>query len=313
MKILIIGSQKPFNAEFFYNKAFNQLDFETHMLDMYEKIKHPLFTRTIHTRTSIFHFLQNYLYVNKGLEQKVRNIDPDAIIVFKGEFLSIRSLKSLSNNYKVYLFYPDMFKFEPILKNRLQYYQCVFTATNRNDFYAKLGAKRVATVPWACDPDFHRKTEANKKYNVSFIGTAYRERKRVVSKLNSVAIFGDFWGKKLNAHPAVYGEDFVRVINETIINLNLQAKANKIADSPTMRTFELAGSGGFQISDYMPSIKRYFPMMVTFSDVKELKDLVSFYLDSFEETEIIAENVRKLAIENYTYEHAAKKLISKFI
>ena len=54
-------------------------------------------------------------------------------------------------------------------------------------------------------------------------------------------------------------------------------------------------------------------MMVTFRDIKGLKELVNFYLDSFEDAKIIAEKVRRLAIENFTYEHAAKKIISKLI
>ncbi|MEM3265268.1 MAG: hypothetical protein QXH07_04865 [Thermoplasmata archaeon] len=192
MKILIIGSQKPFNAEFFYNKAFNQLGFETDILNMYEYVKYPLFTRIVQTRTSVFHFMQNSIYINKDLDQRVRKIDPDVIIVFKGEFLSVKSLESLSENYKIYLFYPDTFKFKPILKNRLQYYQCVFIAANGTNFYLKFVAKRVVTIPWACDPDFHRKIETIKKYNVLFIGTANGERKHVVSELDNVATFGDF-------------------------------------------------------------------------------------------------------------------------
>ncbi|MEM3635171.1 MAG: glycosyltransferase [Candidatus Nanoarchaeia archaeon] len=231
------------------------------------------------------------------------------IIVFKGEFLSIKSLESLSENYKIYLFYPDTFKYKPILKNRLQYYKCVFTAANRTNFYLKFGAKRVVTIPWACDPDFHRKIETIKKYNVSFIGTAYGKRKHVISELDNVATFGDFWGKRINAHPAVYGEEFIQVINETRINLNLHSKADKIADAPNMRTFELAGSGGFQISDYIPSIKRYFPIMVTFHDLTELKELVKFYLDSFEDAKIIAEKVRRIAIENFKYTDSARLIV----
>ncbi|MCW1306096.1 MAG: glycosyltransferase [Candidatus Parvarchaeota archaeon] len=309
MKILIIGSQKPFNAEFFYNKAFNQLGFETDILNMYEHVKYPLFTRIVQTRTSFFHFMQNFIYINKDLDQRVRKIDPDMIIVFKGEFLSIKSLESLSENYKIYLFYPDTFKYKPILKNRLQYYKCVFTAANRTNFYLKFGAKRVVTIPWACDPDFHRKIETIKKYNVSFIGTAYGKRKHVISELDNVATFGDFWGKRINAHPAVYGEEFIQVINETRINLNLHSKADKIADAPNMRTFELAGSGGFQISDYIPSIKRYFPIMVTFHDLTELKELVKFYLDSFEDAKIIAEKVRRIAIENFKYTDSARLIV----
>ena len=313
MKILIIGSQKTFNAEFFYNKAFNHPGFETDILNMYENVKHSLFTRIIHTRTSLFHFLQNSIYVNKDLDQKVREIDPDAIIVFKGEFLSARSLELLSENYNVYLFYPDMFKFKPILKNRLQYYKCVFTAANKTGFYVKMGAKRVVTVPWACDPSFHRKIETNKKYDVSFVGTAYRERKRIVGKVGNVTTFGDFWGKTINAHPGVYGEDYIRVINETRINLNLQAKENTSADAPTMRTFELAGSGGFQISEYMPSLIQYFPMMVTFRDPNELKELISYYLENDIERTEIASRIRDRCYEYFTYEHAAKSIVNNFI
>ena len=145
-----------------------------------------------------------------------------------------------------------MFKFKPILKNRLQYYKCVFTAANKTGSYVKMGARRVVTVLWACDPSFHRKIDTNKKYDVSFVGTAYRERKRIIGKVGNVTTFGDFWGKTINAHPDVYGEDYIRVINETRINLNLQAKENTSADAPTMRTFELAGSGDSRFRSTYP-------------------------------------------------------------
>ena len=40
-----------------------------------------------------------------------------------------------------------------------------------------------------------------------------------------------------------------------MIDLNPQDKANAITDAPTMRTFKVAGYGGFQNTDYMPSLK----------------------------------------------------------
>ncbi|MEM0133848.1 MAG: hypothetical protein QXU18_01265 [Thermoplasmatales archaeon] len=156
MKILIIGSQKPFYAESFYNKAFNQLGFGTVMLDISERVEHPLFTRIIHIRTSLLHFLQNSIYINKALDQKVRKIDLDAIIVFRGEFISTQSLKMLSENYKLYLLYPDMFKFQHNLRNRLPLFLTIFTTANNTDFYRKLRGKHVVMVPWAYDSEFHR-------------------------------------------------------------------------------------------------------------------------------------------------------------
>ncbi|MEM4114977.1 MAG: hypothetical protein QXP59_03100, partial [Saccharolobus sp.] len=59
----------------------------------------------------------------------------------------------------------------------------------------------------------------------------------------------------------------------------------------------------------IPSIKRYFPIMVTFHDLTELKELVKFYLDSFEDAKIIAEKVRRIAIENFKYTDSARLIV----
>ena len=144
-----------------------------------------------------------------------------------------------------------------------------------------------------------------------FIGTSYPERRSIVRKLGNVNVFGNYWfGFRKFSHPSAFGEDYIRVVNQSIVNLNIQGKGSIIADSPTMRTFELAGSGGFQISDYMPSVTQYFPMIVTFRDVKELKELIYFYLDSFEDASIIAEKVRKIAIENFKYTDSANIILN---
>jgi len=102
-------------------------------------------------------------------------------------------------------------------------------------------------------------------------------------KLSDIHVFGDYWFGFKNRHPAVYGEDYVKTINTTKINLNLQAQVSVTAYVRTMRTFGVAGCRGFQISDYMPSIKKYLPEIVTFRDLKELKELISYYLENEEE------------------------------
>ena len=111
-------------------------------------------------------------------------------------------------------------------------------------------------------------------------------------------------------NPPLNGIEYINVLNQTKINLNLQAKANIIADAPTMRTFEVAGCGGFQISDYMPSLKKYFPMLPTFREVSELKELISYYLDNPEEAQEIANKTVKICLSSYKYIDAAKIIIS---
>jgi spore maturation protein CgeB len=221
-------------------------------------------------------------------------------------------LEKLSENRNICLFYPDTYKFRPLLKKIIGHFKIVFTAANNKDFYHKLGAQKIVTVPWACDPEFHRKINVEKKYDVSFIGTTYPERRRIIRRIEHVDVFGDFWyglGKK--SHKPVYGEDFVKTINQSSINLNLQARISVEADAPTMRTFEVAGCGGFQISDYMPRIKRYFPVMPTFKDTDDLKEKIEYYLDNNEEREEIALKCMEICRKSFKYTDSASIILSK--
>ncbi len=308
---MIIGTGHPFNAEYFYSRAFRKIGHEVEMVDEYEGIEYRLFTRIINTRTRIFSFSLERAIVNRNLEEKVSKFGPDIIIIFKGEILSDRVIERLSESYSISLFWPDMYKFKPLLKNRINFFDNVFTAANKIDFYKKLGARRVTTVPWACDPEFHRVLPVDKVYNVSFIGTAYPERRKVIRSLGNVDVFGDFWfGFGEKAHGYLTGDDFVKVINESKINLNLQAKTNVIADAPTMRTFEVAGSGGFQVSDYLPSIGRYFPKLPTFKSTEELKELRDYYLDNKPEREESALDCFNRCRDYFKYTDSAKLILS---
>lgn len=311
MRILIVGRETPYCAEVFYKNAFSELGNEVYLINSYTGIRNQLLTRIIHTRTELFNFTLHNLWINKHLKKMVDEIDPDVAIFFKSDIISTELLSGLSANRNIYLFYPDTFKFKALLRKRLRYFSAIYTASNNKQLYYKMGAKKVVTVPWACAPDFHKKIKIEKKYNISFIGTAYLERRRIIKNIGEVEVFGDFWyGFGEHNHPPVYGEDFVKTINQSKINLNLQANMSILADAPTMRTFELAGCGGFQISDYMPSIKKYFPMIPTFNDWHELRDLISQYTENREEAEEIALRTMEICHSYFKYTDAAKTIIS---
>ena len=311
MRILIVGRGAPYSAEYFYKKAFSDLGNEVFLVDSYTGVKNPLLSRIIHTRTKIFNFTLKKLWINRHLKPRVEGFDPDIIIFFKGDMVSSDVLSEFSSNRRIYLFYPDTYKFLPLLRGRLSYFTAIYTASNNKNLYYEMGARKVVTVPWACDPDFHRKMVIEKKYNISFIGTAYLERRNIVRRLGKVDVFGDFWfGFGASAHPTVYGEDFVKTINQSKINLNLQAEISIRADAPTMRTFELAACGGFQISDYMNSIKEYFPDIVTFKNLKELRELINYYLDSAVEREEIANKIRERCLNNFKYIDSASIILN---
>jgi len=307
----MVGRDAKYNAEYFYLKAFKNIGHEVVFVDQYKGLRFGTLNRYLQSRIKLFDLLKEFYPVNEQIKTYASISQPDVILIFKGEFVSKKTIKELSENFKIALFWPDTYKFKPLLSGRLHYFDIIFTAANNVDFYYKLGAKRVVTVPWACDPDFHRYLNLPFKYNVSFIGTAYLERRRIIRKLklSDIHVFGDYWFGFENKHPAVYGEDFVKTINATKINLNLQAQVSVKADAPTMRTFEVAGCRSFQISDYMPSVKKYFPEMVTFRDLKELKELISYYLKNEEERAEISVKTQERCYKYFTYDHSAKIIV----
>lgn len=311
MKILIIGMDLKYNAEFFYKKAFEKLGHEIILLDEYKNIKNPFITRILHTRTGLFNHSLKNLTINKNLSDFIYKKDPDKIIIFKGELLSTDNINKISENYDLYLYYPDTYRFKKILKNRLQSFKAVFTAANRLDFYYKLGAKKAITIPWGCDPEFHRKLNIEKIYKLSFIGTWYFNRGRIINKLDNVYVFGNYWLRK-NKFPPVYGEELIKTINKTLINLNLHHTADIKADAPNMRTFELSGCGAFQITNAMDSIKKYFKSMPTFNDIYELKELIDYYSNANNELNEISLKNQEICYKNYKYTDSAKKIIENF-
>ncbi len=226
MRILLAGRAAEYNAEYFYLKAFRNMGHQTVLIDEYKGIRFGTVNRYIQSRTKALDFLKNLYKVNKHISAYCNGFQPDIIIVFKGEFLSDKTLREMSENFKTYLFWPDTYKFRPLLSRRLRFFNAVFTAANNIEFYRGLGAKKIVTVPWACDPEFHRKMNVDYKYNVSFIGTAYRERRKIIKKLNDANVFGDYWFGFRNRHPPVFGDDYVTTINATKINLNLQAEVS---------------------------------------------------------------------------------------
>jgi spore maturation protein CgeB len=70
------------------------------------------------------------------------------------------------------------------------------------------------------------------------------------------------------------------------------------------RTFEVAAAGGFQIVDARPGLGQLFDEgseIVSFSDVKDLKNKIDYYLREPELRQDLAEAGRKRARQDHTY------------
>lgn len=312
MRILIIGRSSKCNAEAFFSRAFQKLGHEVFLLDQYIGVRGGNYLRALVSRSRLLRNFLDVLPVNRKYLNKVLNEKSyDLIIVFKGELLSSKSLIMLSDHNPV-LFWPDTLRFRPVLSEALEYYSDVIVTTERVDFFKGLGAKRVHSIYWACDPNLHRPIDVNKIFHVSFIGTFYPRRYFVLKGLRRRPhIFGDFWILKAGIHhPPVYCEDYVKTINMTVINLNIHHPVDIEADAPNMRVFEVACSKGFFLTEDMESLKKLFGRVITWRTVDDLNEKISYYLENHAERQEVAERMFEEASTKHTYYNRAETILN---
>ncbi|VAX16939.1 CgeB family protein [hydrothermal vent metagenome] len=198
---------------------------------------------------------------------------------------------------------------------------------------AKAGAPFAGYLPQAADTSVHRPvelTDAEKEEygsDISFMGAGYPNRRRFFSGLldMSLKIWGTEWdlltpvgrrvvGQNLRIEP----EQYVKIFNTARINLNLHSSlthpgVDPLGDFINPRTYEIAACGRFQLVDmrgYMAEAFKIDDEMVTFSDIDDLREKISFYLAHPEKMERIATAARQRVLREHTFVHRMARMIN---
>ncbi len=314
LKIFIVGDLKPYNLEYFYRKALVELGNEVYFYDQLNGLKLEPLLRMSMSRVSSMRPLLNKLQVNKDLACVVNNISPDIVIIFKGHLLTTNTLTEINRSHKSVLIYPDSDRFPILLRERVGLFNSVFTQDNEKETFIKLGAKRVFTLPFACDPDFHKSLHLPKRYNLSFVGTFYLERYKVLKKIGGVDIFGKYWILRAGKHHRpIFGQEYIHVINESIVNLNIHNCSDIRNDGQNMRTFEVAGCGGLLFCEEMPSLHKYFSHneVETYQDVVDLKSKLISLQENPDEIVYRGFQAQERCYREHTYKHRARQLLDQ--
>ena len=186
------------------------------------------------------------------------------------------------------------------------------------------GAKSVAVIPFAWDPEVHPTClDAPITNDVVFVGNGDRHRLRWIKDLFGtpdfkrlkVTVYGH-WAR-LNTRgagtatfqPPIQGADMAKAIAGSRLSLNILRRQNETTHN--MRTFETPGSGGVNVSLYTEQQNEFFP-----------DNESSFYFKSREDAADVIENalsaslkreqVRKTAhetVKSHTYLKRTKRLL----
>lgn len=160
-------------------------------------------------------------------------------------------------------------------------------------------------LPFACDPDFHKKINVPKVYDVTCVGNldpkVYPER---VKHLEGLA-------KKFKVHMfhKVYGEDMIKIMNQSKIVFNKTFNGDL-----NFRVFETLACGSFLITDRTANgLQDLFEdgrHLAMYGDQAELEEKVAYYLAHEDKRETIAACGQQEVYAKHTFYHRAKTMLA---
>ena len=201
----------------------------------------------------------------------------------------------------------------------LRHYDLVFTTKIQNyqpQEFPAMGAKQVVFVYQAFDKYLHRPVELTEEdkcrygADVGFIGSYEQARARSLLFLAEsglmVRVWGERWDRFHRVHPnltiehrAVYGEDYVKALCATHINLCFLRKMNR--DQHTSRTFEIPACGAFMLAERTDEHLALFTdgkEAVFYGSDREMLEKARYYLKHKDEREWIARAGRERCLES---------------
>ena len=200
--------------------------------------------------------------------------------------------------------------------------------------FRNAGASHVSYLPLAADPSIHRpltlSREEHKEFgaDVSFLGAGYWNRRNLLPELLghpwSFKLWGNEWG---NSGPLegvlqrggarIDTETSVKIFNASSINMNLHSYTKEgfdpEGDGVNPRTFELAASEAFQITDRRTLLPELFDesMMAIIRKPEDMVPVVKQYLHDPEKRKAMAALSRQQVLSYHTYQHRMETFLSE--
>jgi len=277
-----------------------------------------------------------------GLLKKVRETQPDIVIIAKGLFFSREDIDQIKQEgaWVVNINHDDFFSkninnHSAIQRAALPAYDYLFTTREVNVAELKPYNPNVAFFMFSYYPAIHKEPQltaeeaAKWQTDVLFVGSRYAHRTQLLTQLvNTVkadyAIYGPQWDKLSATSPLakyvknrpIYGEDMAKAMRAAKITLGFLAKENR--DDYTQRTFEIPACGGVMLIErtarhlafYQEGIEAEF---FDADSADELCQKVQFLLDN----DAYREAMRKagheaLQRQPHTYRNRLEQLIGLY-
>jgi len=266
------------------------------------------------------------------------SINPDLVFfcLYKDQFTK-ETLDYLKSKYKtVNWFGDDQWRFDDFTKVYANSFTwCISTDKYSIPKYHAIGQENVVYSQWAAINEHEESFCSEYKYDVSFVGGYHPYRKWVIDQLQkhgiNVAVFGNGW-----PNGPLDSEDMNRLFSESRINLNISnsncldlryltssirafrgaLRSAKNVSQIKARNFEIPYFGGFQLSDYVPSLEDYFEIgkeVVCYTNPYEAALQIKYYLENSAEREMIRKAGYDRAVKEHGYVNRFSRILERIL
>lgn len=277
----------------------------------------------------------------------VKKIQPDWVVMndYSNDTISEYTWKEIAKICKTSdWFGDDNHRYENYTRYKAAYFTHPITCDFFSyDKYLKDGYKNVIMSQWAAfnfDLVEEEETDAH-LYDVTFVGTFSLYRKCIHDYLKKNKIKVQFYGSGWPGGKVTLGQ-MKNIFRTSKINLCLEKLATNydirflMADKLRLlsyikrtlmgkpvytihkqiktRNFDICMCGGFQLSEYVPMIEKYFDIgreMVVFSSLEELLSLIQYYLPREKARQEIAKAGYERTKREHLMIHRWKQVISQ--
>ena len=280
----------------------------------------------------------NLVQLQVDLIAFIDNEVPDLVFfsLFQNQF-KIETLEYLKSKYvTVNWFGDDTWRFDSFTSRYANSFTYCVTTDKFSLFkYRQLEQYNVIYSQWAAIDSHTIPLTTHYEYDVTFVGGFHPYRKWFIDILIkrgiNVQAFGHGW-----ANGSVSAEVMNEIFRKSKINLNLSnsnsldlryllshwkavpllLRSKKNMSQIKARNFEIPYFGGFQLTDYVPTIETYFELgkeIVCYKDVDEAELLIRYYLENDDEREAIKHQAHQRALHEHGYIHRLKAVLEHIV
>ncbi|MBI2630282.1 glycosyltransferase [Candidatus Pacearchaeota archaeon] len=273
------------------------------------------------------YFIYGKRKMNQDLLKTIEKVKPDYILfsmsydeVFFKTLETIR--KKYPNTALLQWFGDDTWRFDDWSRHIVLFFDYILSSEKNEHDYKKDGINTAHFLNGA-NQDVFKPMDTEKKYDVTFVGGAIRDRpdfSRFLKQNNiNIRVFGMGWEKYPDLKD-IYGgykstEECVEIMNQTKINLSYSKTPipEKVDTHVKAKIFEVPACKSFLLMEHFPRVEELFKnsSKLTFKTKEELLEKVRYYLSHEKEREKLTLELYKETMKKFLWDRQFENVFSQ--